>query len=394
MAPLENDQKQSEWLRIFDPSAYFPILDSILRHLTIADALILCQACKGLSNLKDHLLRKTSNINERLKDFVSHPVQLRSELGHCNALIFGNFALGFFDLTPRKIRELDIVVGVGADSERLKTYLNESEGYQTEAEGPSIPISARSLLDSSNRPGVAIRITETSTAPILHILKSSYTTACVNFLTWNKAFCMFPLDTLIKHRFYPLQNFDDRFGSRLNELARQGWTTRDIIWPDFKREESLKIAKLRRVGDASALSISLNTDGVVVPPVPDSVIQYAQFVVVKDDPTQPRRGAFRHPPGLPSPRGSYLSLGVLEMKSHGVRYVYATGSSSWSTYLGERLRRWAWLEAFKMGTEGTPWRSATNSPLVSEITDFATPETWDFADNQIPIWYKEWEQRI
>ena len=68
-------------------------------------------------------------------------------------------------------------------------------------------------------------------------------------------------------------------------------------------------------------------------------------------------------------------------------------SSDWSGHLIVRLNRWAWLELFKFGRESTHWRHSNAVPLVSEIPDFVRPDTWDYADDQIPNWYMEWEKR-
>ena len=89
---------------------------------------------------------------------------------------------------------------------------------------------------------------------------------------WNKAYSVFPLETLVKYCFFPLKPFDDGFGSQLNELSYEGWTTRDIIWPDFSDVECSKVTGLRRIGDRSTLTISLNIDAVMPLSIPDTVV--------------------------------------------------------------------------------------------------------------------------
>ena len=214
---------------------------------------------------------------------------------------------------------------------------------------------------------------------------------------------MFPLETLVKHRFFPLKSFDDGFGSRLNELSYEGWTTRDIIWPDFNNAECSKVTGLRRIGDRSTLTISLNIDAVTSSSIPDTVVQYAQFDVSKDAQPPPQRHprgggftqgrGFMQPPTPTSPIGSFLRLRADQMSSQATRYAYTTGSSDWSGYLTGRLNRWAWLELFKVGRESTHWRQSNAIPLVSEIPNFVRPDSWDYADDQIPNWYMEWEKR-
>ncbi|KAH7302900.1 hypothetical protein B0I35DRAFT_403084 [Stachybotrys elegans] len=388
-----------KWIQIFDSISYSPILDSILLYLTIADALILCQVCKGLSHLKHYALKKITNINCRLQDFVDDPVIFRSQLGQYEALVSGAFARGLFDLKPKRVLYLDVFIREGGDAQQFAEYLKNHESYTVEKETvrDSMHASRQISYISSSRPGLKLRTTVTRGSPIRHILASSYTTACVNIMTWNKAFSMFPIDTLVKHRFYPLKSFDDGFGSCLRELAYQGWTTRDIIWPDLDIAKRLGVTRLRLVGDKFSPVIPLDTNEISPPTTPNFVITYAQFEILED--TQPwpalRQSALLGEPSRQflSPKGSFLRLRAEEMVSASIRYAYTTGSNSWKVYVGERLRRWAWLELFKIGIEGTRWLSLTTFPLVSEISDFDKPETWDYADDQIPNWYLEWEKQ-
>ncbi|KAK8869378.1 hypothetical protein PGQ11_007956 [Apiospora arundinis] len=404
MITPDNCEKQSKWVGIFDPTLYIPIIDSLSLHLTIADVLVICQVCKALGNLKDYMLKKVSNINERLRDFVNNPTLFRTKLGQYDALISGHFARSLFDLKPIKALHLDVFVCDGADAEHLAQYLEDHEGYKIDAETTSMPTSELVTYNSISRIGVRLRFTRTRGAPIHHILTSSYTTACINVVTWNKAFSMFPLDTLIKHRFYPLKPFDDGFGSRLKELAHQGWTTRNIIWPDLEDAGHSRITRLRRVGDNYSLIIPLNTSAVTRPSIPDLVIEYAQFQILNDNQphtpwprSTPRQTGLLGRPSrdLRSPKGSFLELHAKEMKSPGARYTYTTSSSSsgWTMYVTERLHRWAWLEIFKMGTQSTDWLTSNTFPLVSEIPNFEKPDTWDYADDQIPNWYLEWMKK-
>ena len=148
-------------------------------------------------------------------------------------------------------------------------------------------------------------------------------------MTWNKAFSIFPRQTLINHEFYPLRTLDDDFGSSLNELIPQGWTTRDIIWPDLAGTKVRKIEGLRRVGDSSSLIILLDTNSVQSPSTPDFVIEHAQFhVSVKD------LGPHRL-------RDGFLMIRADKLASLAIRHGYTTASTGSHGYVGERLRRWS-----------------------------------------------------
>ena len=250
----------------------------------------------------------------------------------------------------------------------------------------------RRIYKRTVRPGFKLRITRTSGPPIHHLLTSANTTACLNFFTWNKAYSIFPQHTLVQHRFYPLKFPNDEFGSTLNELADQGWSARDIVWPDLAGAEICKIQGLRRVGGSSTMVILLNTDSVRAAAVPDSEIEYAQFDVLGADARDnPLRG---------SQRSLMLYSRVLKIHaeknaSAAMRHDFITGHPGWQAYLRDRLRRWAWLEFYKLRPEDRPHLSGTAHPLHSELSlpqNFRTPPSWDYADDAIPVWYKEWEQ--
>ncbi|EEU34813.1 uncharacterized protein NECHADRAFT_88423 [Fusarium vanettenii 77-13-4] len=358
-------QHQSRRIELFDPKKYYPVLEVLSLYLTIADMLVLCRVCKELDGLKDCML-KISNVNIQLKDFVDDPPMFRSKMGKYGALISGSFALNLLELGQRKVFHLDIFIKDVANADHFTNYMRENEKYQSDnPEVETVQNAKACHLGSSAGPGIKLRIARTSGSPINAILTSSYTTACVNFLTWNKADSIFPLQTSINHQFYPLRSLDDDFGSKLNELASQGWTTRNIVWPDFEGAKTHRLAGLRRIGSSSSLVIPLDTNSVHAPATPDFVIEYAQFEVSGKD------------------------------LQFAVRYAYTTAATRWRDYVQARLKRWAWLELFKLEPENRPFQSPSALPLISSISipqGFEMPQSWDYADDQIPEWYQEWEQ--
>lgn len=127
-----------------------------------------------------------------------------------------------------------------------------------------------------------IRVTRTNSSPLQAILSSTFTTAHLNIITWNKAFSIFPVHTLIKHKFYPLKAIDNDFGLHLRELDVQGWGNNDLLWPDSHRSYVRKAIGGRIVGGKRTLIVKLNTESVQPSLRPDSVIDYAQFAVSYD----------------------------------------------------------------------------------------------------------------
>ncbi|EXL93467.1 hypothetical protein NOF04DRAFT_13761 [Fusarium oxysporum II5] len=376
-----------------------PILEVIRSFLTIPDFLALFRVCKRLYIIKNDILRLICGINVALKTFVIDATMFRSQLGHYNAMISGPFALNFFQLSSNKVLKLDIFIKEGADADQFTDYLQRTEEYKNDSEIETIP--RRRIYSRLSRPNIQIRVTRTTGLPIETILTSSSTTAIVNVITWNKAYCIFPHQTLIKHDVYPLRPLDDDFGSELSELSLHGWTTRDIIWPDHAKEKFQNFIPVRRVGDSSSLVISLDTNSVVTQAVPDYVIEFSQFEISGDGlqsntritgfgQNQLWQSHFQNT----APRWSFLQTKAKEFSSPALCHCYITTSSEWRDFVSQRVRRWAWLEVYKIEQRHRPVQPPASIPLVSEVSipqGFEFPQSWDYADDQIPIWYRQWE---
>ncbi|KAJ0127582.1 Maleylacetate reductase [Fusarium oxysporum f. sp. albedinis] len=394
-----------------------PILEVLRSYLIIPDFLELFQVCRRLYLIKDRTLRSICGINIALKNFVRDATLFRSQLGHYNAVISGSFALNFFQLSNKKVSHLDIFVKDGAGADQFTDYLQRTEEYKNDSEVDRVrnqcqecaihvqfPLSplqipGRRVYSRTLQPNIRIRVTRTTGPPIQAILTSSSTTATINAITWNKAYSVFPRQTLIKHEFYPLRPLDNDFGSELSELSPQGWTTRDIVWPDHARDKLRNLIGVRRVGGSSSLVIPLDTTSVTTQPVPDYIIEYAQFEILGDG-LQYRQTQI----GLSqfgqnnfqnnAPRWSYLQIKAKELSSPAFCHCYITTSSGWRDFVSERVLRWAWLELYKIEQTNRPAQPLASFPLVSDVsisTEFEFPQSWDYADDQIPIWYRQWK---
>ncbi|KAF4480046.1 short-chain dehydrogenase reductase [Fusarium agapanthi] len=343
-----------------------PILEMIRSFLSLPDFLALFQVCKRLYTSKNHVLRFICGINAALKSFVADVTMFRSQLGHYNAVISGPFALNFFQLSSNKVSKLDIFVKEGADADQFRDYLQRTGEYKNDSEVDMIP--RRRVYRRLSQPNIQIHVTQTTGLPIETILTSSSTTAIVNVITWNKAYCIFPHQTLIKHEFYPLRPLDDDFGSELGEISLHGWTNRDIIWPDHVREKSHSFIPVRRVADSSSLVIALDTNSVIPQAVPDYVIEFSQFEISGDG-LQFNTGitGFRQNQGLgqfgqddlwqgfsqnTAPRWSFLRTKAKEFSSPALCHCYIITSSEWRDFVSQRVQRWAWLEVDLTDSEG------------------------------------------
>ena len=128
-------QHHATWVDLFDPEQYFPVLDILSSYLTIAYFLVLCRACKGLAKLQEYMLKKVSNINLWLGDFVDEPGTFRTQLGNYGALISGPFALNVLELGNRGVPYLDVLIQDGVNANRLANYIKEAENYHEESQG-------------------------------------------------------------------------------------------------------------------------------------------------------------------------------------------------------------------------------------------------------------------
>ncbi|KAK0744792.1 hypothetical protein B0T21DRAFT_407864 [Apiosordaria backusii] len=124
------------------------------------------------------------------------------------------------------------------------------------------------------------------------------------------------------------------------------------------------------------------TDSVQAPSTPDSVIEYAQFDVLAKY-LGPHRS-----------RDRFLRIRAEKLASPAIRHGYVTADTGWRSYAAERLRRWSWLELYKLEPRSRPFLSTSMYPLVSDIQMSQVPQSWDYADDQIPVWYREWEQTL
>lgn len=137
-----------------------------------------------------------------------------------------------------------------------------------------------------------VQLFATKGIPVQHILRDYYTSCVLNFITWNKAFSMFPHITFIQHKTVPLEPELDLHGS--NEYAERGWTR--MHGGGKFRGTGFPKCVFRQVGDASCWNMTLDTDGVRPSSTPDFVMECNGFRVgvPKDFDHGPRMGVLAY----------------------------------------------------------------------------------------------------
>ncbi|RXG41090.1 hypothetical protein VDGE_30362 [Verticillium dahliae] len=106
-------------------------------------------------------------------------------------------------------RFLDVHVEHGAPFDSFADYLENTEHYVLQSIETKYSIYGRGSATATT-----IRLRAYNGAPGQAILNSSFTTADVNVISWNKIYSVFPSMTIDDHEFYPLKPLDDSFGIR------------------------------------------------------------------------------------------------------------------------------------------------------------------------------------
>lgn len=145
--------------------------------------------------------------------------------------------------------------------------------------------------------------------------------------------------------------------------------------------------------------VQLDTEDVVASSTPDYVIEYAYIHISTpaEDFDDPR---FTANDEDMTGESMFPQISYDTFSSPALLYVFtAHDDSDFYSYVRERLERWTWMELQKLDREYLPTRLQGTGrrtriilhPSVIELpADFKVPDTWDYADDQIPIWYREW----
>ena len=400
-------------LDILDTNRYYPIYERLCSCLPIRSTLALASTCRQLRQS----YQQRWDVNSRLERFVKDPMRLRSQLGQHGSLISGSFVLQFFLRKTWPESDLDLFVEQGAPTEAFDKYLREDEKYQLQStvnktSAKSVymmywlkevcefwKISRQRKLTSSQirtyyRPTSIdpqqskIQIIVTEEMPILAILTGFYMTAVMNFISWNKAYAMFPRETLLENKTYMLKPLDDYFESLSCKYSRQGWIMEEVMRSE-DHSASSGIQTLRRVGDNRTWMVPLSTKGVSQSQQPDSVLEYS---VIRMAPQRVQRD-----PNM----SAYLVSGQ-PFRHISLEYglVQPSAFFAWPLFMADRLHSYARLGLAAMPKADRPsWCGGEDreSPGTTshqhfynkdDVALFKRPEHWKTFDHNIPRWYQ------
>lgn len=142
-----------------------------------------------------------------------------------------------------------------------------------------------------------VQLVVTRGPPVQSILRGYYTTAVINFISWNKAYSVFPRATFLLHETVPLKPVSDIYGTLHSKYSQRGWRMRTeaVIFSGEAHQQPLGDRQLplgdltkhgsRRIGDRDSWVMRLgDTAGVQAEEgswsfVPDFVLEYSCFQV-------------------------------------------------------------------------------------------------------------------
>lgn len=121
----------------------------------------------------------------------------------------------------------------------------------------------------------------TSIRPVGMILENYGTTTVVNFISYNKAYSVFPLPTFIHHEGWYLKPRSEANERLMNKYASRGWTLR--IPGSFKGNEVTNhpMQDLRRIGDWYTWSIPLDVSEIPRCRRPTEILENTCFSITK-----------------------------------------------------------------------------------------------------------------
>ncbi|EFQ97173.1 hypothetical protein MGYG_00217 [Nannizzia gypsea CBS 118893] len=283
---------------------------------------------------------------------------------------------------------MDVYIRAEDDYTEFSQYLLSNEGYKrTPSRHQTTPYAQD--VESFYRHGSerTVRIIGTTHMPIEALLHESYTTACLNIITWNKAYCLFPRLTLARGKSYLLKDMDENFGKLLEEYEFLGWPSGNMLWANIEEVEDY-LLQTRTIG-GNSLIVRLARHDLCSPRKPDQVIEYSQF--------QLQKSVYNDIFLCPTPT-KFLS-------SCALRHTYLLTSSHWESFVKKRLHMIAAAELYKIQPRSRSDRAtrALNADFIhldewpglettqpTKYDHINRPDTWTYADCLIREWYSQW----
>ncbi|KAH7028191.1 uncharacterized protein B0I36DRAFT_365293 [Microdochium trichocladiopsis] len=392
---LQPKAPQPDWPGLFNSGRYYPVLDRLFRHLSMADYITLRRVSRAFVSLDEYVQRQFWNSETWLATFVREVRHFRERIRESDAIIAGPYLLNFFALHkhPQQRSALDIYVATKAQAESLQSVLLYEQYAPVDPESGFNKTTKRFMWRHIDRQNIEICLHVTDRTPLLFVLLNASMTACLNFMTADRAYCMFPRLTFVDSKVLPLRPMGDEVGAALSKAEDiLGWGTENYLWPDQNPGMVSRTSGPRRVGDRDTLVVSLEQDS--SRKMRHCPLENHQFHITRD------RFGGRRPSRTRSQQANLSDLSnytpqvlAQDIFSPVLRDRCLTGTPLWRSFLTDRLRRWAMVEMYKVGRDNMPPRlrsdifASTMAPIPDSVV---IPEPWRFADEQVQDWYEAW----
>jgi hypothetical protein len=409
---------------------YAPIQDSLLLHLGPAEIARLTCTCRAFGCLWPTLMKRDYNINRHLRNLFMDPRAFRSAQAKSNALIMDGLAADYSNFVTRENSQCGELI-IFVDKHHITPLVEyiEAEGYERWNPRPADPEMEKLVLSYRKKCPIGARsywnisLNYNEQSPIFRILEVTDTTLYLRFLSWNKAYVLFPHEMFVEENCRLLSRDDWDISGYLTtwhdtqQLRHQAQTSDDARVGNTARLDRRLLFLLlgvaedgpdhmyRRIGDKHTWILNLDVAGVTVPDTPDAVLESTMFEVRRlPEPfvmtygknkeryprhelnyQQLRHPVLKHQYLAPSPDGRQLD--GKQSSLHRKMKI-----------LIEKLDRWTLGELEKIPDADRPleyWHlQYGDRPGGALRYRFALPAAWTFYDDEVLEELKDaWEKR-
>ena len=213
------------------------------------------------------------------------------------------------------------------------------------------------------------------------------TTADLNFITWKKAYPLFPFTTFIQCRSFALTSFSERLNDVFARQHNDGLRTLSVDW---FQSGSNRMMRSRRIGDKYTWVIDLDTTGINETPSPDKFIESTTFCLRQGFTADSNAGGT-----VPLAHYKMGQLGILDhpVLRRGYIVLYDEDTrprrecQKKISDLTKRLNETTIIELGKISQSQRPSQyyliRAGQITAIASRELFALPTTWVFCDNDL-----------
>ena len=179
---------------------YAPMQSAMLAHLEIDEVIALSRTCKPLNSLWNTFVSTSFDINKLLRGYFPDPISFRALQAEHAILIMSGSALQFFGRRQAKTPLLEIAVSQ-ASLPAVEAYILGKGYVPIPGIGSGSELSDRGFINKvsfGRACGICIYFHE-SAAAFLSLALSPHTTASMCLISWENAYCLFPVTTFIRH---------------------------------------------------------------------------------------------------------------------------------------------------------------------------------------------------